>query len=116
VAHGAAACGAGGGHCHWSHSDRAGNTNGPSFTALSESPATGDVDAGKKAALTLTASEALKVTGTPTLTLNDSGVATYDKAHSTSTSLVFDHTSSPDILKRVTRISVETMKMRTEKR
>ena len=29
--------------------------------------------------------------GTPTLTLNDGGTATYDAAHSTSTSLVFDY-------------------------
>ena len=37
-------------------------------------------------------SEAVKVTGTPTLSLNDCGVATYDAAHSTATSLAFDYT------------------------
>ena len=38
-------------------------------------------------------SEAVTVSGgTPTLTLNDGGTATYDAAHSTATSLVFDYT------------------------
>ena len=43
--------------------------------------------------ITLAMSEAVTVSGgTPTLTLNDGGTATYDAAHSTATSLVFDYT------------------------
>jgi hypothetical protein len=37
-------------------------------------------------------SEAVTVTGTPTLALNDNGTATYDAGKSTATSLVFDYT------------------------
>ena len=39
-----------------------------------------------------TFSRAVTVTGTPTLSLNDGGVASYDAAQSTSTALVFDYT------------------------
>ena len=57
-----------------------------------ESPASGDLDAGKTVTLALNMSEVVTVAGgTPTLTLNDGGTATYDAAHSTSTSLVFDY-------------------------
>ena len=42
------------------------------------SPTSGDLDAGKTVTLTLKFSEAVTVAGgTPTLTLNDGGVATY---------------------------------------
>ena len=47
---------------------------------------------GKKISITVTTSEAVKVAGKPTLTLNDGGVATYDAAHSTATKLVFSAT------------------------
>ena len=53
----------------------------------------GTLHTGSTAALTFTMSEAVTVTGgTPTLALNDGGTATYDAAHSTPTSLVFDYT------------------------
>ena len=53
----------------------------------------GTLTAGETAVLTLALSEAVTVSGgVPTLTLNDGGTATYDAAHSTSTSLVFDYT------------------------
>jgi VCBS repeat-containing protein len=53
----------------------------------------GHLDAGKTVGLTVTMSEAVTVAGgTPTLTLNDGGNATFDAAHSTSTSLFFTYT------------------------
>ena len=68
------------------------DTTPPTFTAVTETPATGDLDAGKNVTIKLTTSEAVAVTGAPTLRLNDSGTATYDAAKSTATSLVFDYT------------------------
>ena len=64
----------------------------PTVTAIAESPASGDLDAGKTVALTLTMSEAVTVTGAPALELNDGAAATYNAAASTATSLVFDTT------------------------
>ena len=50
----------------------------PSITGLTDSPASGDLGVGKTVTLTLSLSEAVTVSGgTPTLTLNDGGVATY---------------------------------------
>ena len=64
--------------------------------SISGSPirgATGTLIAGQTVQLTLALTEAVVVTGgTPALTLNDGGTATYDAAHSTSTSLAFDYT------------------------
>ncbi len=52
--------------------------NGPTVSSVVESPASGDLDAGKTITLTLTLSEVVTVAGgTPTLTLNDGGTATY---------------------------------------
>ena len=70
------------------------DTTPPKFTAVAETPSTGDLDAGKTVTIALTASEAVVVTGAPTLTLNDGGVATYDAAKSTATALVFDYTAA----------------------
>ena len=54
------------------------DTTTPTIASLTETPATGDLNAGKTAALTLNLNEAVTVTGgTPTLSLNDGGVATY---------------------------------------
>jgi hypothetical protein len=47
---------------------------------------------GHSVALTLNMSEAVAVVGSPVLVLGDGGIATYDKAHSTATALVFDYT------------------------
>lgn len=53
----------------------------------------GLLTAGQMAVFTLTMSQAVMVAGgTPALALNDGGTATYDAAHSTATSLVFDYT------------------------
>jgi hypothetical protein len=49
----------------------------PTVTQASASPGTGTEHIGDKIALTLAFSEAVTVTGKPTLTLNDGGVATY---------------------------------------
>ena len=51
----------------------------------------GDYDAGKALTLTLNMSEAVNVTGTPTLTLNDGGSATYVSGTGTS-ALTFSYT------------------------
>ena len=51
----------------------------------------GDLDAGKVLTLTLNMSEAVTVTGTPTLTLNDGGTATYIGGSGTS-ALTFSYT------------------------
>ncbi|HET6237841.1 MAG TPA: hypothetical protein VFE41_23230, partial [Acetobacteraceae bacterium] len=63
----------------------------PAVIAVTEVPSTGDLGVGQSDALTLTMNEAVTVTGTPTLMLNDGGTATYDPLISTSTALVFDY-------------------------
>ena len=69
------------------------DTTTPTITSIAESFSGSDLDAGKSGTVTLTTSEAVTVSGgAPSLTLNDGGTATYDAAHSTSTSLVFDYT------------------------
>ena len=62
-------------------------------SATGKSPASGDLDAGKTVTLTLTMSEAVTVVrgGTPTLTLNDGGTATYSGGSGTS-ALTFSYT------------------------
>src|SRR6516225_9114681 len=69
-----------------------GNTTIPTLTAVTETPSTGDLNAGKTVTITLNTSEAVTVTGTPTLMLSDGGTASYDAAKSSPTSLVFDYT------------------------
>ncbi len=64
----------------------------PAVTAISAKASAKDLNAGKTVTVTLATSEAVKVTGKPTLTLNDGGAATYDAAKSSATSLVFDYT------------------------
>ena len=68
------------------------NTTGPTISSLTESPSSGDLDAGKTVTLTLNLSEAVTVAGgTPTLTLNDGGTATYTSGSGT-TALTFSYT------------------------
>ena len=65
---------------------------GPTLTSIVESPASGDLNAGKTVTLTLNLSEAVTVAGgTPTLTLNDGGTATYTGG-SGSNALTFSYT------------------------
>ena len=68
------------------------DTTTPTVSSLVESPASGDLDAGKTVTLTLNMSEAVTVSGgTPTLTLNDGGTATYTSGSGTS-ALTFSYT------------------------
>jgi len=70
------------------------DTTAPTITTVVSSPATGDVTTGHVVKITLTPSEAVAVSGTPELLLNDGGMATYDAAHSTSKALVFNYTAA----------------------
>ena len=53
------------------------DTTAPKVSSVKASPAIADDDAGKTLIFTLNMSEIVNVTGTPTLTLNDGGVASY---------------------------------------
>ncbi len=66
-------------------------TGAPTITGISNSPATGDLNAGKTVTLTLGFSSAVTVVGNPTLTLNDGGTATYASGSGTS-ALTFTYT------------------------
>ena len=69
----------------------------PTVTAVNASPGSGDLNATKTVAITLTTSEPVVVTGSPTLTLNDGGTTTYTGPTGTSTSaLTFSYTVAPD--------------------
>ena len=68
------------------------DTTTPTVTKIIDSPATGDLAAGKTVALTLDFSSAVTVAGgAPTLKLNDGGVATYASG-SGSNALTFNYT------------------------
>ena len=57
---------------------------GPTISSIVESPSSGDLNAGKTVTLTLDMSSVVTVNttgGTPTLTLNDGGIATYIGRH-----------------------------------
>ena len=64
------------------------------MSSLVESPSSGDLDAGKTVTYTLTMSEVVTVNttgGSPTLSLNDGGTATYVSGSGTS-ALTFSYT------------------------
>ncbi len=63
----------------------------PVVSSVVAAPPSGVEGLGKTIAFTVTMSEAVTVTGTPTLTLSDGAVATYVSG-STTTALVFDYT------------------------
>ena len=63
----------------------------PAVSSVSASPSHGTVTTGGTVAITLKMNEAVTVTGSPVLLLNDGGTATYSGANSTATSLVFDY-------------------------
>ena len=70
------------------------NTTAPVISAIAESPSSGDLDAGKTVTYTLTMNEVVTVNttgGSPTLSLNDGGTATYVSGSGTST-LTFSYT------------------------
>ena len=85
------------------------DTTAPVISAIVESPANGDLNAGKTVTLTLDMSEAVTVAGgTPTLTLNDGGTATYTGGSGTN-ALTFSYTvgagqNTPDLM--VTAVSL----------
>ena len=64
----------------------------PVVLSVSETPSTGDLNAGKTVTLTLALNDVVTVTGgTPTLTLNDGGTATYTGGSGTN-ALTFSYT------------------------
>ena len=64
----------------------------PTITAIADSPASGDLGVGKTVTFTLTLNDIVTVSGgTPTLTLNDGGVATYVSGSGTN-ALTFSYT------------------------
>ena len=70
------------------------DTTTPAISSLVESPSSGDLNAGNTVTLTLEMSEAMTVNasgGSPTLTLNDGGTATY-RGGSGSNALIFTYT------------------------
>ena len=64
----------------------------PTITNVSGTPSTGAVGIGQTVVINVAASEAVTVVGTPTLALNDKGIATYDAINSTATDLKFNYT------------------------
>ena len=64
----------------------------PTVTAVTTSPSPGDIDAGQQITFTIGSSKPVSVIGTPTLDLNNGGIASYDVAASSPSSLVFDYT------------------------
>ncbi len=67
------------------------DTTTPTLTGISESPATGDLGWNQPVAFTLTFSEPMTVVGRPTLTLNDGGIAYYQRGSSTNTLTFYYH-------------------------
>ena len=66
-------------------------SQGPTVTSVVETPSTGDLNPGKAVMITLGLNGTVTVAGTPTLTLNDGGTATYT-AGSGSNTLSFSYT------------------------
>jgi hypothetical protein len=64
----------------------------PTVTKVSAAPATNSLNDGDTVAIKFSMSEAVAVTGTPVLRLDDGGKAIYDAGASTPTTLVFDYT------------------------
>ena len=79
-------------------------TTTPVISSIAETPSSGDLNAGKTVAYTLTMNEAVTVNttgGSPTLTLNDGGTATYTGGSGTN-ALTFSYTvlagqNTPDL-------------------
>jgi Ca2+-binding RTX toxin-like protein len=71
------------------------NGGAPIITGVFANPSSADLNTGKVVDITLTMSEAVTVTGAPTLALNDLGNAVYVAAKSTPTTLAFEYTVAP---------------------
>jgi hypothetical protein len=68
------------------------DTTAPAVTQVLVSPTSGEVITGHAIRITVDTSEAVKVSGTPVLQLNDGGTASYNAALSTATALAFNYT------------------------
>jgi Bacterial Ig domain len=88
------------------------DTTAPTITGISESPATGDLNAGKTVTLTLTFSEAVTVAGKPTLTLNDRGTATYVGGSGTK-ALTFSYTVAAGAGQNIAALAVSALNLPT---
>ena len=92
------------------------DTTTPTISSLVESPASGDLNAGKTVTLTLDMSEAVTVNttgGAPTLSLNDGGTATYSGG-SGSNALTFSYTvgagqNTPDLMETAVNLNGATI-------
>ena len=90
------------------------DTTAPTISSLTESPASGDLNAGKTVTLTMNLSEAVTVAGgTPTLTLNDGGTATYVSGSGTN-ALTFSYTvlagqNTPDLMETAVNLNGATI-------
>ena len=71
------------------------DTTAPTVMTVTAAPMSGDVESGGNVTITVTMSEIVDVTGTPVLSLNDGGGATYLSGSGTST-LVFSYTVGPE--------------------
>jgi DNA/RNA endonuclease YhcR with UshA esterase domain len=71
------------------------DTLAPVVLSEATNPGSGDLAAGATIAITVTMSEAVIVTGAPTLKLNDGGVASFDAARSTARALAFNYIVKP---------------------
>ncbi len=89
---------------------------GPAILSLAESPSSGDLNAGKVVTITLNMTENVTVNttgGTPTLTLNDGGTATYVSG-SGSNALNFSYTvaagqNTPDLMETAVNLNGATI-------
>ena len=92
------------------------DTMPPVISSIAESPSSGDLNAGKTVAYTLAMSEVVTVNttgGSPTLTLNDGGTATYTGGSGTS-ALTFSYTvlagqNTPDLMVSVVNLNGATL-------
>ena len=94
------------------------DTTTPTISSIAESPASGDLNAGKTVTYTLNMSEAVTVNtagGKPTLTLNDGGTATYISGSGTN-ALTFSYTvaagqNTPDLTVTAVNLNGATIRM-----
>ena len=92
------------------------DTTAPSINSIAESPSNGDLNAGKVVTITLNMTENVTVNtagGTPTLTLNDGGTATYVSGTG-SNALVFSYTvlagqNTPDLMETAVNLNGATI-------
>ena len=93
------------------------DTTTPVITSIAEAPTSGDLNAGKTVTYTLTMSEAVTVNtagGSPTLTLNDGGTATYVSGTGTN-ALTFSYTvlagqNTPDLMVSAVNLNGATLR------